>query len=206
MRVGVVVIAVGLLVGALGSPSGRPGWAAAADTVAAPADTLRQDKQEDRRQAIKSEMARVAGPEVPAEKQWERQKSPTVAMVSSMVLPGLGQLYNGRRIKTAIAAGTFTYYLGKAWLEQKKSQEHLKARDELPRTTPEENALWNYEDELYQFYKESAKDYLWWSGAVWLITVLDAFVDAHLYDVRAVTPTVVSGAGGAKYLAFEVGF
>lgn len=202
MRVGVVIITVALLVGALGSPRGRPARASAADTVSASADTLRLDKEEKRREAIKSEMARVAGPEVPAEKEWERQKSPTVAMVSSMVLPGLGQLYNGRRIKTAIAAGTFTYYLGKAWLEQKKSQEHLRARDALPDST----TAWANEDIYYEFYKESAIDYVWWSGAVWLITVLDAFVDAHLYDVRAVTPTVVRGAGGTKYLAFEVGF
>jgi len=119
-----------------------------------------------------------------------------------MVLPGLGQLYNGRRIKTIIAVGAFSYYLGRAWLEQKESQRSLKARDALDPDTFE----WREEDAWYQFHRESARDYLWWSGAVWLIAALDAFVDAHLYDVRAVKPEVVQERGGAKYVGFSISF
>jgi hypothetical protein len=171
------------------------------------ADTLGSDeeagqKTEIERQEIKKEMARVGQKEVPGQKRWEREKSPRVAMLSSMLVPGLGQLYNGRRLKTMIAVGVFTYYLGTSWFEQKKSQEHLVARDALRPGSID----WRNQDILYQFHKENAVTYLWWSGAAWLITVLDAFVDAHLYDVRAVTPAVVRGTGDTKYIALSVGF
>jgi hypothetical protein len=101
-----------------------------------------------------------------------------------------------------IAVGAFTFYLGTAWFEQKESQERLVARDALPPNT----IAWKNQDILYRFHKENAVTYLWWSGAAWVITVLDAFVDAHLYDVRAVTPAVVRGAGGTKYVALSIGF
>ena len=87
-------------------------------------------------------------------------------------------------------------------MEQKQSQEHLMARDALPPSTVD----WLNEDMLYEFHRENAVTYLWWSGAVWLITALDAFVDAHLYDVRAVTPTVTRGPGGTGYVALSIGF
>jgi hypothetical protein len=201
MRVVVVVMMLGLVCGAAlpvgllaASPKG---------SESARADTLGRDEEQGAKErAIKREMARVGRSEVPGAHRWEREKSATVAMVSSMVLPGLGQLYNGRRIKTAVAVGVFTYYLGTAWLEQKNSQEHLKTRESL---TPL-SVAWLNEDILYQFHKENAVTYLWWSGAAWLITVLDAFVDAHLYDVRAVTPAVTQGTGGTRYVALSIGF
>jgi len=192
---------LGLVAGAV-APVGAPA-ASAHRFETAGADTIGKDEEQARKKrAIKEEMARIGRSEVPGTRQWEREKSATVAMVSSMVLPGLGQLYNGRRIKTVIAVGVFTYYLGTAWLEQKESQEHLKIRD----TLPQNSFGWKNEDILYEFHKENAVTYLWWSGAAWLITVLDAFVDAHLYDVRAVTPAVTQGAGGTRYIAFSIGF
>ncbi len=201
MRVVVIAMILALAAGAV-SPAGVLA-ASPSPSGGALADSTGQDEERTQEKlAIKREMARIGSAEVPGTHKWEREKSATVAMVSSMVLPGLGQLYNGRRIKTAIAVGVFTYYLGTAWLEKKESQEHLKARDELSPLTIE----WRNEDILYEFHKENTVTYLWWSGAVWLITVLDAFVDAHLYDVRAVTPVVTRGPGGTGYVALSVGF
>jgi hypothetical protein len=166
------------------------------------ADSARDDSRAGERNRIKEEMSRIGRTEVAGTRAWERRKSPRVAVLSSMALPGLGQLYNGRRLKTMIAAGTFTYYVGTAWFEQKKSQRYLAARDGFSPNTLD----WRNQDMFYRFHKENAVTYLWWSGAAWLITALDAFVDAHLYDVRAVTPTVVRGGGDTKYLALSIGF
>jgi hypothetical protein len=168
----------------------------------ASSDTVQQDTDEESLRRIKDEMARIGGSEVPGETQWQRRKSPTVALLSSMALPGLGQLYNGRKWKTAIAAGVFTYYLGTAWLERKKAQEFLVARDAFPPGS----LGWKQQNLFYEFHKENAVTYVWWSGAAWLIIALDAWIDAHLYDVRAVTPAVVRGAGGTKYVTLSVGF
>jgi Family of unknown function (DUF5683) len=201
MRAVVIVMLLALLTGAA-SPVGLHA-APPKDHEAAGVDTTGSDEAlTQKKLAIKKEMARIATSEVPGTHKWEREKSATVAMVSSMVLPGLGQLYNGRRIKTAIAVGAFSFYMGTAWLEQKQSQEHLKTRDALPPNTVD----WMNENILYEFHRDNAVTYLWWSGAVWLISVLDAFVDAHLYDVRAVTPAVTRGPGGTGYVALSVGF
>jgi len=154
------------------------------------------------KQEIKDELARIASSEVPGDTEWERGKSARTATLCSMVLPGLGQLYNGRRLKVVLAAGGFGYLLGRAWLENKQAQEYLLIRDSLPPgSIPYENA-----NILYDFHKESSKTFVWWSGAVWLIQVLDAFVDAHLYDVRAVTPIVMRGADDTQYLALSFDF
>jgi len=210
MRIALNVLVAALVIGALVSPSAvfavepddpaaAPGSTSGSDE---PPDTVGGSLQGGSKESIKREMARIGQQEVAGEREWERRKSPTVAMVSSMVLPGLGQLYNGRRIKTIIAVGAFSYYLGTAWFEQKEAQKSLKARDALDPGSFE----WREEDAWYQFHKETSRDYLWWSGAVWIITVLDAFVDAHLYDVRAVKPAVVQGSGDAKYVGFSMGF
>jgi hypothetical protein len=191
-----------VLVAALASSAAAPRAVCGALDGAAAADTSAGSTGAGSKESIKREMARIGQAEVPGEREWERKKSPTVAMASSMVLPGLGQLYNGRRIKTIIAVGAFGYYLGTAWLEAKEAQRSLKARDALDPNTFE----WREEDAWYQFHKESARDYLWWSGAVWLITVLDAFVDAHLYDVRAVKPEAARSSDGGTYVGFSVNF
>lgn len=212
MRIALVVLVAALVIGVLESAPPAAVSAPRSDERAAASDsTSRTDEPTDTvggalysgsKESIKQEMARIGQKEVAGTREWERRKSPTVAMVSSMVLPGLGQLYNGRRIKTIIAVGAFSYYLGTAWFEHKEAERSLKARDALDPDTFE----WSEEDAWYQFHKETSRDYLWWSGAVWLISVLDAFVDAHLYDVRAVKPAVMRESGGAKYIGFSMGF
>jgi len=210
MRIAFIVLVAALVIGALEPPpaaialmTGDPAAALRSPSrTGEPPDTVGGSRSGGSKESIKKEMTRIGQQEVAGTKAWERRKSPTVAMVSSMVLPGLGQLYNGRRIKTIIAVGVFSYYLSTAWFEQKEAQKSLKARDALD----PDSFDWREEDAWYQFHKETSRDYLWWSGAVWIITVLDAFVDAHLYDVRVVEPAVVGGNGDTKYIGFSMRF
>jgi hypothetical protein len=160
-------------------------------------DTVRVQTPQD----LKNTMATVGLNEVPGLKEWERQKSAKVAVLSSMVLPGLGQAYNGRKWKAAIFGGLFTFYAGTAWVEYKKSEDYLNLRDGLPAGS----LPWEEVDRFYQFHKENAKDFMWWAGAVWFFGLLDAFVDAHLYDVRAVDPAIFKSSGGQKYLGLSYG-
>ena len=151
-------------------------------------------------QQLKESMATAGRTDVPGLKGWEREKSAKVAVLSSMVLPGLGQAYNGRKWKAAIAFGLFTFYVSNAAIQSKKSEDFLRARDSVPEGSPP----WNAADQFYHFHKDSAIDNLWWAGAVWFISMLDAFVDAHLYDVRAVDPDVFETTGGQKYVGLSV--
>lgn len=134
--------------------------------------------------ATKAVLQKMGSHEVEGRTQWERKKNPQVAMLCHTLLPGLGQVYNGRRLKVGLMAGFATYYYGTTWLNYKKWK-GAEARRELydPGSTG-----YLREDGLASFYKEEARTYLWWSGAVWLIGLVDSWIDAHLYDVRRYTP------------------
>lgn len=149
---------------------------------------------------LKGDLKMIAREEVMGDKRWQRKKIPKVAVLSNMVLPGLGQVYNGRRIKTAIMVGLTSFYMGKAWLHHKRSIVREKSRDRY-----EPNATrWNFHDAWYEFHKESAKDFLWWTGAVWIIGMLDAYIDAHLFDLRGYVPE--SKNRQANYLTLSMSF
>jgi hypothetical protein len=192
-----------------------PAAAVAADSLAAPArkDTVKvggwtitgdiQKPQpeagisEEEREEIKDELAQIGRREVGGGlRQWQRRKVPKVAWLSSVVLPGLGQVYNGRRIKVVLAAGIFTFYASSAWLHWKNAQALTAYRDNLPDNVSG-GVIFNLDQQI-EFEKESSRDYVWWSGAVWVIVMLDAWVDAHLYDLRVYTPPATIGDSQAN--------
>lgn len=174
------------------TPRGEP---ASAVAVEGRNDTTRVHSDED----LKKAMATVGLNELPAGREWERQKSAKVAVMSSMLMPGLGQAYNGRKLKAGVFMGLFTFFASSSYVERKTSQEFLSARDSYPTGSQE----WHDNDLYYEFHRTNAGDFLWWAGAVWFIGLLDAFVDAHLYDVRAVDPTIFKGSGGQKYVGLS---
>jgi hypothetical protein len=132
----------------------------------------------------KKVLQRMGSSEGAGRTEWERKKNPKVAMLCHTLLPGLGQVYNGRRLKVAVMAGFASYYYGTAYLNLKKWHAHEAARDRLEPGSDE----FVFENQLAGFYEEEARTYLWWSGAVWLLGLIDSWIDAHLYDVRTYTP------------------
>jgi hypothetical protein len=68
------------------------------------------------------------------------------------------------------------------------------------------SADWREENLWYDFHKEQTRDYAWWSGAVWIIGVLDAYIDAHLYDVRAYRPSRQGSSERTGYLTVNFSF
>jgi hypothetical protein len=155
---------------------------------------------------MKEILGRMGSSEVEGGTQWERKKNPKVAMLCSALLPGLGQTYNGRRLKVGVMVGFTTFYFGGTWINWKRYEASIARRDTLePGTTAFVN-----ENERAEFWKEEARTYLWWSGACWLIGILDSWIDAHLYDVREYTPPARAEALGmpesgtpVSYLTFE---
>jgi hypothetical protein len=133
--------------------------------------------------SVKATLSRMGSNEIEGRTQWERKKNPRVAMICSMVLPGLGQTYNGRRLKVGLMVGFTSFYAGNMWLNYRRYEAALVRRDNATSVRDEQ-----YENRLADFYKEEARTYAWWTGAVWLIGLLDSWIDAHLYDVRAYTP------------------
>ncbi len=178
---------------------GRGESSAAAAASWTPADTSSEEQSPE---AMSEVLRRMGRKETVGQYQWQRRKSPKVAMWSSAALPGLGQLYNGRRLKTGLMVGYMFYYSSRIWINQKKAQRYEVRREILEAQDPPTNAgaLADYNNELsltnafIEFHKETAKDFAWWSGFIWLIGVLDAWIDAHLYDVRSYDPPGLSQA------------
>jgi hypothetical protein len=168
------------------------------DTVEiAPPDTLRSITVKDSlgvRGTIKGQtvdpvqtkavLQKMGSHEVEGRTEWERRKNPKVAMLCHTVLPGLGQTYNGRRLKVGLMVGFASYYYGTTWLNYKKWKAAEAERD----TYAPGSDQYEFQNGLASFYKEEARTFLWWSGAVWLIGLIDSWIDAHLYDVRSYTP------------------
>jgi hypothetical protein len=153
------------------------------------------DLSEEKREELKGTLALVGSKETTGLRQWQRRKNAKVAMLSTAVLPGLGQLYNGRRIKVGLAAGFFSYYAAGAWMNWKSAQSWTAYRDNLPEDNTRQI---NKANEFIDFHKETARDYLWWTGFVWVVCILDSWIDAHLFDLRVYTPPADLGGNGSE--------
>ncbi len=114
--------------------------------------------------------------------------SPTKATLFSAVLPGLGQIYNRKYWKLPIlytGLGALTYFI------IDNNNEYVKFKNEYSaRLSSDSLAM----DPAYNLYSDNniitRKDYFRRSrdllviitGIVYLINIIDATVDAHLYD------------------------
>lgn len=137
--------------------------------------------------STKKILQKMGSNEVEGRTRWERQKNAKVAMLCHTLLPGLGQTYNGRRLKVGLMIGFASYYYGNTILNYKAWHAAEAKRDTFEPGTRE----YVHQDDLADFYEEEARTYLWWSGAVWLLGLIDSWIDAHLYDVRSYTPPKV---------------
>ena len=166
-------------------------------------EDLQSDISPEERNRLKESLDRMGRGEGEGNRAWERRKIPKVALFSSAALPGLGQVYNGRRIKVGIMVGVASYYLGNVWTNWKSAQRATVLRDA---SSSSRRAV--YDDQI-EFYKENSRDFMWWFGAVWVIGMIDAWVDAHLYDVRSYTPppaVSLTATGRTAYVTFSVSF
>ena len=94
----------------------------------------------------------------------ERIKDPKKAFYFSLI-PGMGQVYNGKLLKSAIVIG----------LEIAAYNACLNNLDIYN----------NYENGNYPLrkhrYLEKRNKYTWWIGIIYVYAMIDAVVDAHLY-------------------------
>lgn len=92
--------------------------------------------------------------------------SPKGAMVRSIIFPGWGQWYNGKKIKAGLVFLTETGIIGGAIFWQNKKQNAQNPIDE-------------------EFYLDNRNLAFWYLGGAILLSLADAYVDAHLagFDV-----------------------
>ncbi|MBU8920446.1 MAG: hypothetical protein KOO63_01175 [Bacteroidales bacterium] len=123
---------------------------------------------------------------------WRRKKNPRIAMLSALAIPGLGQIYNEKPLKAAIAAGFEIFYLSRILHYYRMEKREEVVRDSYPRwvtsdTDPPQTYQsqdWTYHDLWVEEYKQKQIDWIWWSAGCILVVVLDAYIDANLHDMN----------------------
>ena len=107
-------------------------------------------------------------------------RSPRGAMIRSALLPGLGQVYNRKWFKAVLVFGAEAVLAGNAVL---MNQRMLASESEDERN-------------FYEYYRGT---FVWWFAGIYLLNILDAYIDAQLsgfnIDPELGTPPEVSSGG-----------
>lgn len=101
------------------------------------------------------------------------ERNATSAMLLSLFVPGGGQFYNHKYVKGAIEA------TGEAILIGYTIHYHNKMNDAY--SLYEQTGL-DSDYASYNSYYEKRQNMFWWLGALKFVSVVDAFIDAKLYN------------------------
>jgi len=107
------------------------------------------------------------------ERAWQQHKSARVAMFSSFLVPGLGQLYNEREFWALVAAGTEFYFIGTMVAEQRQTNYWR----EVVNATGDEFA-----DVQFRLHRDNRTQATWLFALTALLSGLQSYVDAHMSD------------------------
>ncbi|HPG05696.1 MAG TPA: DUF5683 domain-containing protein [Saprospiraceae bacterium] len=116
-----------------------------------------------------------------------KDKSPNRAAIYSLVLPGAGQVYNGRIWKVPIvyaALGTSFYFIRTNKTQYRRFRDAYLIRiDTIPTTfdefvdvIPTAEGIKSYRDQARRYMEISYFSF----GFVWLLNSIEAYVDCHL--------------------------
>jgi hypothetical protein len=106
-------------------------------------------------------------------------KSTGTAMLLSALLPGAGQFYNQSYWKVPIVAGLGVYYIS-GWLENNRHYHDY--RDLYAASVAADPAGNPSLLTLREFYKGQRDSFLWYFFILYVLNIVDAYVDASLFD------------------------
>jgi len=107
-------------------------------------------------------------------------KSPLKAVLFSAVLPGAGQFYNKSYWKIPIIWGIGGYF---AFEVVRNNTYYLDYRDRyVDSQTPSNPSGDSRLKTLREFYRDQRDQFIFYFGVLYLINLVDAYVDAHLFD------------------------
>jgi hypothetical protein len=107
-------------------------------------------------------------------------KSPWLAVGFSAAVPGLGQIYNRSYWKAPVIWGVGGYWVYE-WIHLNNSYKDYqeKYKQSVTPSTPGGNGLYLADRD---FYRNERDRFAWYLGALYLLNLVDAYVDASLYD------------------------
>jgi hypothetical protein len=106
-----------------------------------------------------------------------KTKNPTGALLRSLVLPGWGQLYNQQYVKTILAVTAEGLLVAGAIVEHQRAEDDHAVYQDLLRSDTVREAAW----QRYTRRIDKRNTYLWYFAGFKVVSIIDAYVDAHLY-------------------------
>jgi hypothetical protein len=113
-------------------------------------------------------------------KSFTMKKNPWKAVGLSAILPGLGQLYNESYWKLPIIAVVGGYFGYEILYNNSRFQDY-KTLYENSQTPINPSGDLRYKS-LREYYRDQRDQFILYYGIFYIITLADAYVDAHLYD------------------------
>jgi len=111
---------------------------------------------------------------------FEMKKSPLKAVLLSAVIPGLGQFYNEAYWKVPVIALLGGYFGYEIFRNNNKFGDYrdLYAESQTPENPNGDDRYRQYRE----FYRNQRDQFYFYFGIFYLINLVDAYVDAHLFD------------------------
>ncbi len=107
---------------------------------------------------------------------WELSR-PAKAGALSAVLPGGGQIYNKQFVKAGLVIGIQGFLIGSAIHHDNKRDDYRSLASSTSDPFDQQ-----YYDILANDYSDKLRSDFWWMGITAALSVIDAWVDAHLVD------------------------
>jgi len=109
----------------------------------------------------------------PVVREWQKSKSPRVAMFGSFLVPGLGQLYNEREFWALVAAGVEFYFIGTVIDEQRQTNRWRVVANATDDPIAEVE---------FRLHRDNRSEAAWLLGLTALLSGVQSYVDANMFD------------------------
>ncbi len=106
--------------------------------------------------------------------------NPSGALLRSLALPGWGQYYNREYIKGGLITAVEGYFIYSVIKYQINMNDYLNKRGQLD---PDNTVYEEYKDK-YNKEKSKRDSALWWFLGIKFLSIVDAYVDAHLFKFQ----------------------
>ncbi len=122
----------------------------------------------------------VSGSTIINNKITQKSKSPTTAMLLSALLPGAGQAYNESYWKIPVILGLSGYW-GYEYIQNNNEYKKYKNlySESLIISPPSGTSRLRL---LRDFYKDQRDKFAWYVGILYVVNIVDAYVDASLFE------------------------
>jgi hypothetical protein len=111
---------------------------------------------------------------------FQMAKSPWGAVLRSAIIPGWGQLYSKSYWEIPLILGIGGYFVYE-WIDNNRLYQDY--RDQYDKSFTSTNPYGNQQLKyIREFYRDQRDAFAWYLGLLYLLNLVDAFVDAHLYD------------------------